>query len=273
MGSTRVSRREVLGGTAGLVVRTGIAYADGSPRPPHLLVAEQLIDHLALPDCPPANNVYKAPAQPNVVTWGRPGEPATWVNQSQCASFLTAVLKRTYPRWATDRFFARNFGSPSPFARDYVRGFASGVIPHFPRVTRVADLRPGDLIAIDYRNDQDTNTGHIVMVRKVKGVHTARGRRLKFRGETQYAVEVADCTAEPHGMHGVGDYASFPDNRIVDGTTEHDGAGYGHMMFYANNTTGAFTRYRWSVNTSSTGTYTITQRPLAAVRVNVGLFG
>lgn len=256
MGSTRVSRREF----------PDLVLGDGVPT--HLVVAEQLIDHLT-----PSNNVYKSPAQPNVVTWGRPGEPATWVNQSQCASFLTAVLKRTYPTWATGRFFARNFGSPSPFARDYVRGFASGVIPHFPLVTRVTDLRPGDLIAIDFRNDQGTNTGHVVMVRSVKGVHRARGRRLNFRGETQYAVEVADCTAEPHGMHGVGDYESYPDTRIVDGATAHDGAGYGHMMFYADSTTGVFTRYRWSVNTASTLTYTTAQRPLAAVRVSVGLFG
>jgi hypothetical protein len=272
MSRTRLSRRGFIGGTAGLVVIGGAhpAHADTYPvtpylpTPPHLIEAEQFIDYLTLTDG--SRNTYKAPNQPNIVTWGLPGQPGTWVNQSQCASFQTAVLKRTYG-WATDEFFTQHFDLASPFARDYQAAFATKTIPHLTRVTKVADLRPGDLVAIDYRNDQDTNTGHIVMVRRVKGTYVAPFDSLNFVGETQYAVEVADCTAEPHGMFGFGNYASFPDNRIVDSTTEHDGVGYGHMMFYASESTGAFTRYRWSVNTASAGTYTVAQRPVSAVRV------
>lgn len=273
MSRTRLSRRGFIGGTAGLVVVGGgalPAHADtypANPYPastPHLIEAEQIIDYLALSDG--SRNTYKAPSQPNIVTWGQPGQPGTWVNQSQCASFQTAVLKRTYP-WADDEFFTTHFGTPSPFARDYRDSFATATIPHLTRVTRVADLRPGDLVAIDYRNDQDTNTGHIVMVRAVKGTYVAPSSSLNFPGETQYAVEVADCTAEPHGVFGIGNYFAFPDSRIANATTERDGVGYGHMMFYASDATGAFTRYRWSVNTASAGTYTAAQRPVSAVRV------
>ncbi|MBP2333963.1 hypothetical protein [Saccharothrix coeruleofusca] len=254
-----LSRRSFSGGTA-VAVRAGTST-------PHLLAAEQLVDHLSLPTCPLSNNTYKAPEQRNVVTWGTPGDAATWFNQSQCASFQTAVLKRAYPRWATPAFFTAHFGLASPFARDYRAVFAADATPHFERVTRVADLLPGDLIAIDYRNDQDTNTGHIVMVRSVKGVHVASGRGLNFPGETQYAVEVVDCTAEPHGRHGVGDYAAFPDSRVFNAGSRAEGAGYGHMMFYAADRTGEFARYRWSVNTASTGAHTTEQRPIAAARV------
>jgi hypothetical protein len=273
MRTTVLSRRGFIGGTAGLVVVAGAppAHADtypANPYPamtPHLVEAQQFIDYLALSDG--SLNTYKSPSQANIVTWGQPGLPATWVNQSQCASFQTAVLKRTYPQWADDEFFRANFGLASPFARDYQDAFANRTIPHLFRVNRVADLRPGDLIAIDYRNDQDTNTGHIVMVRRVKGTYVAPSSSLNFAGETQYAVEVADCTAEPHGVHGVGNYFAFPDSRIADGGAQQDGVGYGHMMFYASDSTGEFTRYRWSVNTSSAGTYTAAQRPVSAVRV------
>ncbi|MFE2754115.1 hypothetical protein ACFXGA_19175 [Actinosynnema sp. NPDC059335] len=271
-----LSRRSFSGGTA---VAAGARPTPGAtaaparalPRPhrtstPHLLEAEQLVGYLSLPTCPLANNTYKEPDQPNVVRWGTPGDASDWVNRSQCASFLTAVLKRTY-RWATSAFFTAHFGVASPFARDYRAAFAEREIPHFERVTRVADLRPGDLIAIDYRNDQDTNTGHVVMVRSVKGVYTAPGSGLNFPGETQYAVEVVDCTAVPHGVYGVGNYFRFPDNRIFNATASTDGAGYGHMMFYASDATGAFSRYRWSVNTSSAGAYTMAQRPVSAARV------
>ncbi len=268
-----LSRRPFSGGTAVVAPATPGATAAPArtPRPhrsstPHLLEAEQLVGYLSLPTCPLANNTYKEPDQPNVVRWGSPGDASGWVNQSQCASFLTAVLKRTY-RWATSAFFSTHFGVASPFARDYRAAFAERDIPHFERVTRVVDLRPGDLIAIDYRNGQETNTGHVVMVRSVKGVYTAPNRRLNFAGETQYAVEVVDCTAEPHGVYGVGNYSRFPDNRIFNATAATDGAGYGHMMFYASDATGGFSRYRWSVNTSSAGTYTIAQRPVSAARV------
>ncbi|MBW4720633.1 hypothetical protein [Saccharothrix obliqua] len=258
-----LSRRSFPGGG------TAVAVAHGVPRPhprPHLREAEQLVDYLSLPTCPPANNTYKEPDQPNVVRWGSPDDAATWFNQSQCASFQTAVLKRAH-RWATTAFFHAHFGTASPFARDYRAAFARDDVPHFRRVRRVADLRPGDLVAIDYRNDQDTNTGHIVMVRSVRGTYHAPRPGLNFPGETQYAVQVVDCTAEPHGLHGVGDYPAFPDSRVVDATTRTTGAGYGHMMFYASDETGEFTRYRWSVNTSSAGTHPLDRRPVAAARV------
>ena len=248
MGSTRATLHSAVGRSA-----------DG--RPAHLVVAERLVDN-----CPVARNVYKDPAQRNVVRWGKPGQPETWTNQSQCASFITAVLRRAYPKWATRWFFAKHFGSRSPYARDYLKGFASGAVPRMTLVDQVADLRPGDLIAIDFRKDQGTHTGHIVMVREVKEVLHGRGA---VDGETQYAVEIIDCTSEPHGMFGVGEYASFPDSRIVDESTQHTGAGYGHMMFYASDATGGFSRYRWSVNSAESSP--VEDRPLVAVRL--GLFG
>jgi len=239
-----------------------VALADDT----HLVEAEELIDYLNQPGCPPANNTYKAPGDPTVVTWGTPGQPATWVNHSNCGSFVTAVLRHTYPGWADDTLFTKVFGSKSPNARQYRTGLAAASA-HFQPVGQVAGLLPGDLIAIDYQNGQTTDTGHVAIVRSVKGTYVAPQSDLNFAGETQYAVEVADCTGAPHGKFGGVNYAAYPDTRIVDGVHDRTGAGYGHMMFYASDATGAFARYRWSVNSSAANTFTVADRPIAAARV------
>jgi hypothetical protein len=276
----RLNRRRLLGGGAALgasaLALTGpmALPAAAAARPPapylpitaHLIEAQQLIDYLRLPESPVDNNTYKSSAEANVVTWGQPGQADTWIVRAQCASFLTAVIKRTYPSWATDAFFATYFGSSSPFARDYRTVWGGPPIPHFQPVTAVVDLQPGDLIAIDYRNGQTTNTGHVVMVRQVKPAFTSPSGTLNFPGQTQYPVEIVDCTSDPHGVYGLGDYFAYPDTRLATGV-ENDGAGYGHMFFYASEDTGEFARYRWSVNTSSAGTYPVSERPISAVRV------
>ncbi|MBO0868669.1 MAG: hypothetical protein J2P15_08910, partial [Micromonosporaceae bacterium] len=125
---------------------------------------------------------------------------------------------------------------------------------------------PGDLIGIDYGagTGTGTGTGHVVIVRSGKGVYTGN---MTFAGETQHAVEVIDCTCDPHGVYGLNDYAAYPDSRMPAANVANHGGGYGHMMFYSSQATGAFSRYRWSVNTGRSGTYTTAQRPITAVRV------
>jgi hypothetical protein len=209
------------------------------------------------------NNVYLVGAAP-VVSWGQPSDLTSWIARARCSSFVTAVLKHSYS-WASDEYFRTYFaGDSGPEAADYCQAFAGDPGPRFRRIRRVTDLMPGDLVAIDYLGSVTGSTGHIVMVRQVKGVYTGTG---DVSGETQYAVEVLDCTADPHGVYGVGSYSSYPDTRMVDDITNFQGVGIGHMMFYASNATGEFSRYRWSVNTSSSSTYAVSQRPIAAARI------
>jgi hypothetical protein len=238
------------------------------PTPVHLAEAQYITDYLRL--APPGNNTYKDATDANIVTWGTPGRPETWRIQAQCASFVTAVLRRSYPGWA-DRFLADNFDSDSPYARDYQRVLANPPADYLRPVPRVADLLPGDLVAIDYDNHQTTDTGHVVIVRAVRAPYTSPAGSLNFPGEIQYPVEVVDCTSDPHGLHDKPEYPIFPDTRLptepLAAGPIDDGAGYGHLMFYASAATGAFTRYRWSVNSSSAHTYTVAERPIAAARV------
>ncbi|MFG3290133.1 LamG domain-containing protein [Streptomyces sp. NPDC048179] len=213
-----------------------------------------------------ANNVYLMNTAATV-TWGRPDDLASWVARARCSSFVTAVLKHTYG-WATDDYFLQYFQEKGPEAADYCSAFLGGTAgPRFRRIRKVTDLRPGDLVAVDYSGQDTDNTGHIVMVREVKGVFSGVA---DFTGETQYAVEIVDCTSDPHGVYGLSRYPQYPDTRMI-GTVDSEnlqGVGIGHMMFYASDATGEFSRYRWSVNSSaSTGTHPVADRPVAAARL------
>ncbi|KQV12082.1 MULTISPECIES: LamG domain-containing protein [unclassified Kitasatospora] len=200
------------------------------------------------------NNVYLIGEEAEVV-WGDPGDPAGWVNRSRCNSFTTAVLRHTY-KWAENgSYFTQWFGTDHPTAARYQSRFAGndgGAGPHFKAVTKVTDLQPGDLVSVNYQGTVDGNTGHIVMVREVKGVRTGW---MDQADRTQYVVEVIDCTASPHGVYGTATYEPYPDTRMVDNlpdteTLNRAGAGIGHMVFYAK-ADGSFGGHRWSVNSGT----------------------
>ncbi|MET7995946.1 hypothetical protein ABZU76_34160 [Amycolatopsis sp. NPDC005232] len=201
----------------------------------HLHAAEDFIDHLS-----PEANRYKASGEPDVVSWTRPQR-----NHTQCASFQTQLLKHVYD-WADDEFFTTHFRSVSPPSRTYRWVFEQRQVPHFARVDTVADLRPGDLVVIDYGHRRPTNTGHIALVRGTPVVDEAKS----------YVVPVADCTADPHGTS-----PDFPDSRSPTG----QGAGYGHLVLHASPDTGRFAGYAWSVTAQRS--HPVAERPIVAVRV------
>ncbi|HTI22940.1 MAG TPA: hypothetical protein VL652_18240 [Kutzneria sp.] len=255
---------------ASAVPRDGVSAPYG-PYPPHLLEAERLLGYLDLLSWELGYNQYRYPAppgQPTVpdqMTWGDPGDPASFRNLAQCASFQTGILKHSYPKWATDDFFAQHFGSTSPQAWQYHRMFTGrhGAVPHFTPVSTIDDLQVGDLIALDDKDRQpgDTDTGHMMLVRRRAGTYHGVGEQP---GSTQHAVQVVDCTKNPHGVYGVGDYPSYPDSRITR-TTGWPGGGFGHLMLYADTATGAFTGIRWSVNSSVFNP--VTERAVAAAHL------
>ncbi|MDX2931009.1 LamG domain-containing protein [Streptomyces ipomoeae] len=210
------------------------------------------------------NNQYLVNAS-STVTWGTPDDLTSWIARARCSSFITWVLRHTYG-WATVDYFRQYFQDGIPEAADYRKAFTDGTGgPHFQRIRKVADLRPGDLIAVDYNGSDPDNTGHIVMVREVKGVYTGTGVKS---GETQYAIEIVDMTSAPHGVYGQPSATTHPDTRMVSNVDGADfrGVGIGHMMFYASNTTGEFSRYRWSSYGASPD-YDVTARPISAARV------
>ncbi|MCE7002183.1 hypothetical protein LWC34_04985 [Kibdelosporangium philippinense] len=228
----------------------------------HQVAAEELIDHLNTIGWPAERkyNRYRQGREETTVRWGQPGLPATYTNVSRCASFVTETLKHTYSDWAIPRFFRTHFGDASPFARDYHDAIAGNKpIPHFKRVTKVTGLRPGDLIAIKYP-EADDFTGHVVLVRKIIG-REQNGPALD--GASAYVLEVIDTTKAAHGIVGQGN--AYRDTRIT-ASTEETGAGYGHMVFYANTKDHTFAGYRWSV--ISDQIVPVRKHPVAAARIS-----
>ncbi|MFC1433218.1 hypothetical protein ACEZDB_21470 [Streptacidiphilus sp. N1-3] len=321
MTSTPLTRRSLLAGAAGLTTAAAVATAGlgATPaaaaeaaasalyplKPPHLLEAETLVEYLRLrSDQWPLHNRYDVPGQnlgTTAVTWGRPGHPEEFGNLSQCASFITSVLERAYGSdtayaWATgdyfDQYFPSKSGStrtaPFPEAEDLQAGFANAAnVPHFDPVTKPVNLRPGDLVAIDYDAVRTSTpyTGHVVMIRAVEGTFASSVDSQVGSGVVPYLFQIVDCTSNPHGDPDITSrtstdhYRAYPDTRglLADDNsayTQSTGVGYGHMVFYADPVTKLFAGYRWSVNDSSPVTATgsaATGAVVSAARVNAFL--
>jgi hypothetical protein len=126
-------------------------------------------------------------------------------------------------------------------------------VPHFTRVRSIHDITPGSMLVINYDGAvSDDNTGfgapsgHVAFIRKVKGEYTGTPPAAKLPGMTQYIAEVIDDTRSPHGTPGPQSYQDFPDSRIYNDVQKGNGAGYGHMIIYADRRTGRIKGYRWS---------------------------
>ncbi|MFJ8648599.1 hypothetical protein ACIRNI_21070 [Streptomyces sp. NPDC093546] len=303
-----LSRRRLLASTAGAGAAlaagpaAGTASAADAPAPdpyqlklPHQIEAETLVEYLRMRPWSDGANRYKTagqfPDENSALAWGAPGHPEQFSALAQCSSFLTMVLQRAYGTgtaygWATREYFAEHFkteaGKFYPTAEKFREGFANAAtIPHFTGVTKPVNLRPGDLVAFDYDADVTTEpyTGHIVMIRERKGTLASSVDSQVGEGVIPYVFEIVDCTSDPHGNPGASagaeaTYRAFPDTRIEEaagaptGWTEHNGVGYGHMVFYADPTTKLFAGYRWSVNSSTPRK--AADRPIAAARVYLG---
>lgn len=220
-----------------------------------LTSAEELVDQLNTIGWPAesAYNLYcGSGCSGSVVTWGTPGSPTSYANDSQCAPFVTKTLEHTYS-WATSGYFNANFGSTSPSSVKYYNAFANNTAgAHFTSVSP-SRLTAGDIIAINY--EQSSPTGHTAIVRSVSTTTS------DIAGETEYLVQVVDSTDNPHGVAPVpGGYGDTRDS----GSTEYAGAGYGYLVFYATPDDHWY-GYRWGTNESAV--HLATSRPIAAAEV------
>lgn len=297
-----LTRRRLLiaaaGASAGLVGCSAASGGTSQPPPPpttapHLTAAEQLVDDLGSVPWEDGRNAYKTVPEDDgrvtEVSWG--GESRVL---AQCASFQTLVLQHVYGAgtaydWATDGYFREHFFSTEglrdrskryPNAAEFRAGFAadSGA-PQFSAVSGPGELRPGDLVAIDYRDPRAWYTGHIAMIRAAKGTLVSPVDGQVGADAVGRVFEVLDCTDSPHGdpEHGsLSLYEQYPDTRWsyderhgqAFDTAAHTGAGRGHMVFYAGRD-GGFAGFRWSVNDAAA--YPVAQRPIAAARVSWSL--
>lgn len=208
------------------------------------------------------------------VTWGTPGQPTTYDNNSQCAPFVTQSMKHAYP-WAagtgSGTFFYKWFAENSPSSTNWYQKLKYGKkvgnpdgsvsyvdVPHFETVATASSIEPGDILAIRYGAGTSSPTGHTAIIESSELWDSSDPARNTYR------IRVYDSTSNPHGLAPAGDTRSL-------GPVEYDGAGAGFMLVYTDKVTGAFTGYRWGDNEGAGSEYenveTATGRPFVVAHV------
>lgn len=150
------------------------------------------------------------------------------VYKVDCTGYLNRMVEDASPT-AYDQLRAVRRTS-RPLAEDYYYLFASlptdGSTQHgWRRVGRVADLRPGDVIAYRYTDSTTGSTGHAMVV--VGLPQPATGFTSAYR------IRVSDAAKSGHSS----------DNRGASGS----GVGAGTILLGADPTTGRPTRFAWTL--------------------------
>jgi len=204
-----------------VIALTALAHSavcqDAQPR--HVAQAEALVRNLAGVE----DNHYGKGRR--VIHWDAGDASARTV----CSSFVTLLLERTYG-W-TDDDFKTWMGARDPDAADY----HDAVVKEkgFTRIRGIADIAPGDFIAIKYNDDSD-DTGHVMLVDTAPEEQAATDPIIP--GTTQYAVTVIDSSASGHGP---------TDTRARGKGVYTGGIGRGTFRLYADGD-GKIAGYAWS---------------------------
>lgn len=153
-----------------------------------------------------------------------------------CVGFVSYALKRATPEaWATTvhatGIHKRRIPSPARY-RAFFAKLAEKPELGWEAVTRVSDLRPGDVVA--WENKSETSSGHAVII----------GGVPVRRADGSWSVEVYDSTSSPHGRSD----SRWHDKRaqVLDRTGRPSGLGRGVMVFIAAPDSGALIGLRWS---------------------------
>jgi hypothetical protein len=209
--------------------------------PTHLTWAKYLVETIK-----PADNYY---GDPGTVLWKGENGLTSSKNRTRCAPLLTQLLKKSYN---TDT--VGWLGCTSPHAATYHD--AIEVEDGFELIESIADVKPGDIIAIEYLDEDCYNltcggysgcstTGHVAIVLEAP---TPRVETSPFvKGTEQYSVRVIDSSANPHGVY---------DTRYQAESNNWDdrGVGRGRMRLYvdADDPDQPIVGYTWCTSTGST---------------------
>jgi hypothetical protein len=213
--------------------------------PVHVTDAESLLADLLVSK----QNVYGT--DPSYIVWSGNSSQA----RTECATFVTNLLLHAY-NW-TNNTFTQWMGSTSPYAQTYYAAIVAQ--NRFTEISSIAEMQPGDIIAIKYNNDS-SSTGHAMLVDAVAQAENQMSPVIA--GTTQYEVTIIDSTSTPHGGN---------DTRTNNGSTTGTGIGRGDIRVYVNATLQPV-GYSWS-NQSGSEYYDMAQRPLAIGRINLASFG
>ena len=207
-------RRALVAGIALCVAAPLLALGQDIPR--HLGLARELVDNIR-----PENNEYKLGGE--YVSFPGDSPSAGYAMRADCSGLLLSLFARSgYQVRSQMPFLVNTPGRRRPRAEDFVLSIEKE--RGFKRLTRVQEIRPGDILAhamLEVEDKQHAGTtGHVFLIssapRKIWGWNPV------VSGTTQYEVEVIDSNRELLGDN---------DTRIATGKTE--GLGRGTIRLYA----------------------------------------
>jgi hypothetical protein len=206
-----------------LIAAASVAAVAAPQVPPHLADARAMVAHVA-----PADNVYVN--GPGLLRW--PGEDGATGYECKvtCSAFLTLLVRHAYHLSVAQ--VERLTGQSQPHADVWHDAIRAGR-PGLHEVVRVADVRPGDVLAIKYEPDEG-ETGHVMLVDQPPATRAPSAPVVA--GTTQYDVTVIDSTRHPHGL---------PDTRRPADGPARTGAGRGTIRIYAR-ADGTVAGYTWT---------------------------
>lgn len=193
--------------------------------PPHLRDARAMLAGVA-----PADNHYANGV--GTLAWKGEGGADRYVCKATCSAFVTLLVEHAYGL-STEQM-RQLTGAARPHAAVWHDAIAT-TRPGLARVTRVTDVRPGDLLAITFPPEHvGGDTGHVMLVDAVPARRPAS--RPVVAGTDQWDVVVIDSSMNPHGPADT--------RRRADGTAKI-GLGRGTVRVYAN-PDGTIAGYAWS---------------------------
>lgn len=188
----------------------------------HLRWAESLVDNVSS-----ENNEYNS--SPSFISWAGVAGARRYANRTQCATFLTELLKRGYG--FTEASLNDWLGSRSPSAAAYYDAIVEE--NGFKRIHDPRDARAADIIAIRYPAGE-SSTGHVAILRRAPRAKLPVSPLVA--GTFQFEVSIVDSTSTHHGSS---------DSRYASSGRGASGAGYGTMRLYTN-TSDTIVGHTWS---------------------------
>jgi hypothetical protein len=217
--------------------------AGAADAPGHLEWARRLVAGVT-----PETNLYAS--RPTVVTWSGVNGATETRNRSVCSALVAHLMMQSYGYRAAD--FASWLDGRFPRAAGFHDAIAAG--HGFDRVSRIADIRPGDVLAIKYPPGSHP-TGHVLLA--ASRPEARHATEPVVAGTEQYEIEVIDSS---HTGHGPTDTRHYAKGKF------HSGVGEGLFRLYAR-PDGTLAGYSWSV-TKASEMYRPEERDLVIGRLN-----
>ncbi len=196
--------------------------------PDHLIWAEDVASNVG-----PTQNIYEAGIR--LVQWPGVDGATEYVNRTDCASFMTAILTQSYGYTSDDIGECLGWANPTS-AMYYDAIMASS---GFELIPTVFDIEAGDILAIKYPAGTGAS-GHVMFAASPAVLRTSTSPI--YAGTFQFELTVIDSSGSGHG--------NYDTRKQPDGTWA-TGAGIGTVRLYAN-AAGAIVGHTWSTISSST---------------------